>query len=68
VLISTHPANRTVRGWLIQSAIVMTIPVVILVGLATYRVRRPDFVFADYAVASVIPGVIGIAVKGQTEK
>jgi ALG3 protein len=68
VLISTHSANRTVRGWLIQSALVMTIPVVFLVALSTYRLRRPDFRFADYAIASVIPGVIGIALKTQAEK
>ncbi|HEX7796620.1 MAG TPA: hypothetical protein VF456_19795 [Vicinamibacterales bacterium] len=69
VLISMHSGNRTVRGWLIQSALVMMIPVVFLVALGTYRLRRPDFLFADYAIASVIPGVIGIALmKVQAEK
>jgi len=63
VCISTHPGNRTIPGWLIQSAFVMTIPVVFLVGLGTYRVGTPDFVFADYAIASVFLGGIGAALR-----
>jgi hypothetical protein len=63
VVIASHPGNRTVRGWLIQSAFVMAVPVVFLVGLTTYRGSRLSFVFSDYALASVFLGGIGSALR-----
>jgi hypothetical protein len=59
VLVSLHPANRSVRVWLIQCGLVLTLPVVFLVALATTRFGRPNFSFTDYALAGVFFGGIG---------
>ena len=63
VCVAIHPANRTIRGWLMQSAFVLFIPVVFLVALATFRAGALSFLFSDYAIASVFLGSFGAAAR-----
>ena len=59
LVVSWYPGNHDVRVWLIQSGLVLTLPVVFLVALASVRVHAPNFVFADYALAGVFFGGLG---------
>lgn len=61
--VALHPANRSVGGWLIQNGMVIVFPVLILVGLATYRFGSPNFAFTDYALAGVFLGGLGAALS-----
>lgn len=60
-IVAVHPGNRTVRGWLMQSGLVLTLPVVFLVALAIARAKAPNFLFSDYALASLFFGGMGAA-------
>jgi hypothetical protein len=63
VMLATSPANRAVGTWLIQSGLVLTVPVVFLVALASTRAGGPNFTFTDYAVPGVFFGVIGVGLN-----
>jgi len=59
LLIAVYPGNRQVGGWLMQSGLVVSIPVVFLVILATLQSHAPNFAFTDYALAGVFFGGMG---------
>lgn len=59
VIVSFYSGNRTVRVWLLQSGFVLTLPVVFLVGVATIRAGRLNFLFTDYALAGAFFGAMG---------
>jgi hypothetical protein len=64
--LASRAGNQTVRGFLIQSGLVLTLPVVFLVGLSTLR-DWSNFAYTDYALAGVFFGGLGagLGVVGQ---
>jgi len=62
-LVALNPGNRAVSGWLIQSGLVLTVPVIFLIIVASMRVHGPNFMFADYAVAGLFFGVFGTMLR-----
>lgn len=63
LMVAFHPANQTVRGWLVQSGLVIAFPVVVLMALASVRAHGPNFVFSDYALAATFFGGIGASLS-----
>jgi len=62
-MVAMYPGNRAVAGWLIQSGVVLTLPVIFLVALATTRAGALNFVFADYALPAAFFGSLGVGLK-----
>jgi hypothetical protein len=59
VMIALSPGSKDVGRWLMQCGLVLAIPVVFLVALATIRSHAPNFAFTSYALASVFFGGLG---------
>jgi hypothetical protein len=59
VLIALHPGNKDVGPWLMQCGLVLAVPVLFLVALATIRAHALNFAFTSYALASVFFGGLG---------
>jgi uncharacterized membrane protein len=58
-IVALYPGNRAVHVWLMQCGLVLALPVVFLVALATVRSHSPNFIFTDYALAGVFFGGMG---------
>jgi hypothetical protein len=58
-MIAVYPGSEDIGVWLMQCGLVLAIPVVFIVTMATIRSHAPDFRFTSYALASVFFGGIG---------